>query len=245
MVTSNESDGEILTILRGRRLVEIGDVIAVMDRIDRALPDHDGLKWFNWLYKLVTEAIFGESAETWEDPAWVAELDVLFAELYFDGIERCLTEPRSAPRSWRALHERRNQPGIARVQFAIAGINAHVNRDLAVALVRAWQARGLSGPCRRTPQYRDYNRINTILEEVEIRALGELATDLLRTADRVLGRADDWAALQILKTAREVAWTHGKRLARLGLGSSAGGRHVRMLDEIAAAYSRAMLTPFG
>ena len=35
----------------------VGEVIARMRELDQALPPEDGLKWFNWLYLLVTEEI--------------------------------------------------------------------------------------------------------------------------------------------------------------------------------------------
>jgi hypothetical protein len=112
-----------------------------------------------------------------------------------------------------------------------------------VALARAWQARSAADRSRRTPQYRDYDRINAVLAETEVVALAELGAEVLRGADRLLGRADDWAIMQIVRAAREVAWSHGARLARLGLGSSAGRRQVRTLDEAAAMYARALLAP--
>ena len=48
---------------------------------------NDGLKWFNWLYMTVTEAIENKVAGGgFNDPAWLSELDVLFARLYFEAI---------------------------------------------------------------------------------------------------------------------------------------------------------------
>lgn len=35
----------------------IADVIAAFSAIDAALPESDGLKWFNWLYLTVTKAV--------------------------------------------------------------------------------------------------------------------------------------------------------------------------------------------
>ena len=35
----------------------IADVIAALEAIDGLLPDTDGLKWFNWLYLSVTQAV--------------------------------------------------------------------------------------------------------------------------------------------------------------------------------------------
>jgi hypothetical protein len=46
--------------------------------------DGDGLKWFNWLYLQVTQAVEARVASGgFADPAWLAQLDVQFAHLYF------------------------------------------------------------------------------------------------------------------------------------------------------------------
>jgi hypothetical protein len=42
--------------------------------------------------------------------------------------------------AWRPLVERRALPGIEPVQFALAGMNAHTNHDLPVAMVTACTA---------------------------------------------------------------------------------------------------------
>ena len=63
----------------------IEDVLSVMRAIDRALPDTDGVKWFNFLYLSVTEAVQAETTG-WEDWPFLKRLDVVFATLYFDAI---------------------------------------------------------------------------------------------------------------------------------------------------------------
>src|SRR5262249_11931302 len=150
--------------------------IALMRRIEALLPDGDGLKAFNMLYRLVTEAI--GAAHGWEDAAFIERLDVLFADLYFGGVQRCLDTPDDAPSAWRALMDRRRRPGIAAIQFALAGMNAHINRDLAVALVETWRAQGLADHGRSTPEYRDYRDVNDVLDRVEPTAMRLLATGL-------------------------------------------------------------------
>jgi hypothetical protein len=67
----------------------IADVFKIMQTIDATCVDEDGLKWFNWLYMTVTEAIENKVAGGGlSDPAWLSELDVLFAGLYFDALAR-------------------------------------------------------------------------------------------------------------------------------------------------------------
>src|ERR1700730_2323194 len=102
----------------------IGDVLLTLQTIQATCIDGDGLKWFNWLYLQVTQA-----AETrilsagFSDPAWLAEVDVQFAPLYFTALQSALdgSAAQQPPGCWRALFDRRGQIQTARIQFALAG----------------------------------------------------------------------------------------------------------------------------
>ncbi len=173
-----------------------------MSHIDELLPAGDGLKAFNLLYRMVTQGV--GAATTWEDAAWIIRLDLLFADLYFDGVERYLTAPDTAPTSWRTLMEKRRQPGIAAVQFALAGMSAHINRDLAVAVVHTWDAQGPADHGRDTPEFRDYLRVNTILDATEPPAMALLATGLFQLFDNLLSPVDGWTAMAVIHAARDL-----------------------------------------
>jgi hypothetical protein len=113
----------------------IADMFKTMQTIDATCVDEDGLKWFNWLYMAVTEAIENKVAGGgFNDPAWLSELDVLFAGLYFDAVAGELSGG-SCPECWKAMLSVRDQLKIARIQFAFAGMNAHINHDLPMAIV--------------------------------------------------------------------------------------------------------------
>src|SRR4051794_31164936 len=91
----------------------VDDVIGKMQAIDALCVDGDGLKWFNRLYLEVTEAVGVRVAQGgFQDPAWMAELDVKFAGLYFQALAAALSGG-VAPRCWRALFERRNWTALA------------------------------------------------------------------------------------------------------------------------------------
>src|SRR3989442_9249561 len=95
----------------------IADVLHTMQTIGATCIDADGLKWFNWLYLQVTEAVETRvGAGGFTDPACLAELDVQFARLYFGALESALSGPpaHSPPGCWQALFERRNQTATAR-----------------------------------------------------------------------------------------------------------------------------------
>jgi hypothetical protein len=120
----------------------IADVLGTLAKIDAICADGDGLKWFNWLYLHVTQAVETRvAAGGFNDPVWLAELDIQFAALYFSGLEAGL-QGAASPGCWRALLAARDDADTARIQFAIAGVNAHINHDLPQAIVATCQAMG-------------------------------------------------------------------------------------------------------
>ena len=63
-------------------------VAARMDAIAASLPPDDGVRRFNELYLAVTRAVAVASASaTFEDPAFISRLDVVFADLYFAAVD--------------------------------------------------------------------------------------------------------------------------------------------------------------
>src|SRR5205823_3635296 len=128
---------------RGRPLTSPADVAAVIARmqaIDASLPANDGVAWFNRLYLRVTEAVQAELARTtFADAAFLARVDVAFANLYFAALE----DTKAAPRAWQPLLTCRRKRGIAPLQFAFAGMNAHINYDLPLALGTVARERGV------------------------------------------------------------------------------------------------------
>src|SRR5579859_2338239 len=129
---------KILALLENRAaLTSIGEVIQVMQSLDKMLLSTDGLKWFNLLYLSVTQAVYREPpAGGWNDQQWLTRLDITFARLYFDALAFSCTDQTKVPRAWMALFESRENPAIERVQFALAGINAHINHDLPLAAMQ-------------------------------------------------------------------------------------------------------------
>lgn len=235
----------VLAALKDRSTSSIADVVTVMSRIDAALPDGDGLKWFNHLYRLVTEGVGAHPTGEWEGPAWLDRLDLVFAELYFSGIEKCLSTPGGGPLAWRALLDVRSDHRVAPVQFALAGMSAHINRDLAVAVAKTWVVQGTTLRTRGTPEYRDYVKVNQLLDAVEPKALEILCSSLIVAMDRLSGRGASFPALQLLHGARDVAWSHAEAVNFLGLESEEASGYIDGLDAVAAGCARAALVPVG
>ena len=205
-------DGQLIEIISGPPPATIGDVLTLMGRIDSLLPSGDGLKWFNLLYMMVTQKVDSVPPQGgWEDPVWLTRLDVVFAQFYFSAILNWLKSPAQVPTSWQALFEARYRPGIERIQFALAGMNAHIDHDLALALVQTGAELNLS-PGKASPQHDDYERVNGILEAALPQALEFLATGILGELAQDTGKIGRLLAMCNVRAARDLAWDFSGQL---------------------------------
>jgi hypothetical protein len=170
-------------------------------------PLPDGVACFNGMYLQVTEAVRAALPD-FESQAFVSRLDVLFAEFYFEAFDAS-TAGAWVSKAWAPLFQRKDKAGILALQFAIAGMNAHINNDLAHALVLTWREFGLE-PGHDSPEFRDYEKVNGILEAVEADIKGPLADDLIASVDTLLGTTDDFLALWSIRRARAEAWKRAR-----------------------------------
>jgi hypothetical protein len=219
----------------------IDDVVATMRAIDARLPDDDGVKWFNFLYLEVTKAVLADRA-AWKDWPFLQQFDVVFARLYFDAVVTWERQPAATPHAWRPMLRARHDRKLARIQFALAGMNAHINRDLPVALSRLAEPDGRF-PSRDGARYADFRHVNDILERVEGTVRAVLATGLLGEIDRSLGDLDSVLAMWKVRNAREAAWTNGEVLWHLRETPLLGREFLARLDSMTGFASRGLLLP--
>lgn len=218
----------------------IKQVIYRMKTIAAGLPTADGVARFNELYLAVTEAVLADTgAGNFEDPDFLAELDVAFAGLYFAAVEASEDGTR-IPNAWQPLFEARHRKGIAPLQFAIAGMNAHINHDLPVALVQVMTKHGLE-PNDDTPQHHDFMAVNAILARVEKQIKRRFMDRLMQDVDKVLGHADDVAAMWSVERARDAAWTNARVLYRLRDVPPLRDAYEDQLDRMVELASRGLL----
>lgn len=229
-------------IIAAQPILTISDVIRVMQQIDAALPNNDGLKWFNLLYLKVTESVQNVAVK-WEDPAWLARLDVVFAQLYFDALAAWQHNPTDeAARAWRPLLQARQRSGVVPIQFALAGMNAHINHDLPLAVVKTCAEFSIP-PVNNSPQHRDFERVNPLLKKVEGEIKDFLATGLIGEIDRSLGRVDDVLAIWKIVKARETAWNNAEVLWHLRNTSLLSQVFLKNLANLVELSSRGLLIP--
>jgi hypothetical protein len=234
-------DSDLLTAVQAAPET-IADVVAIMQIIDTVCVDGDGLKWFNLLYMQVTQAVETRvGAGNFINPAWMATLDVGFAGYYFRAIQSSLSG-QAAPGCWQALFSRRDQTELARIQFALAGMNAHINHDLPQAVLDICKA-GQTAPAHGTDQYNDFTALNATLEglieqaeiDMHLRLLGEALPPGCALDKQVAGFS--------MCAAREAAWDNAEILWGLGDVAPAFAAYLESLDGLTATASAALLVP--
>lgn len=234
-----QADQALYQIVAGAKPGSVSDVLATMQRIDVCLADNDGLKWFNRLYMMVTEEVdLRPPTGGWKDAAWLDGLDAVFAGLYFDAVAAWLGGASNAPHAWDALMQARFRGGIDRIQFALAGMNAHINHDLALALIAINRQRGVD-PGYSSPQHDDYETVNQLLATVMPHALNVLATGVLGQLAQDTGKIGRLLAFWNICKARDLAWDFSGHLQQIG----AVQRAVAMVaqDQVTGALGRAIL----
>jgi hypothetical protein len=171
----------------------------------------DGVACFNYLYLRVTEEVLG-SRGSFESPAFVERLAVVFAEFYLQAYAAG-SAGEWVSKAWAPLFERKDEKRIPPLQFAIAGMNAHINNDLPWALLQAWDEFELE-PNDDSAECRDFELVDTILARVQREVRSTLESGVLRWLDRALGRLDDLVASFKVAKARQEAWDRGARWSR-------------------------------
>jgi hypothetical protein len=234
-------DAELMTILTTTPTT-IGDVLQTLGAIDSTCAEGDGLTWFNRLYMQVTQAVEDRvSAGGFQDAAWLAELDVQFASLYFNALRDFLAGA-SCPGCWSILFNARGDIRIARIQFAMAGINAHINHDLAEAIVRTCQKMG-TAPLHTTAQYKDYTDLNRTLDSLIQTAKTELNVRLLGDPLPPVTHLENILAAWGTAAAREQAWANSEALWAMRNFPAASDAIMNSLDGLSTFAGKTVLVP--
>jgi hypothetical protein len=232
-------DPAILAAL-GNPPITIPDVLQRMQAIDSLCVNADGLKWFNGLYLAVTQAVENRvNSSGFSDTAWLAQLDVQFAQLYFDALRAALTDSPS-PACWAAMFAVRGNVRLTRLQFALAGMNAHINHDLCLAINATCKATNTE-PRHGTTQYNDYTSINPVLaglidqakQTLEVRLPGDQLPDI--------SHLEDLIAAWDVSAARETAWNSAEHLWNLPPPLAEG--LMDGIDGFTAVISKTLLVP--
>ncbi|MEU3574796.1 DUF5995 family protein, partial [Kitasatospora sp. NPDC036755] len=212
-------------------------VVGRLRETGAGLPPTDGVGVFNRLYLTVTRAVRDRLGDgCFADPSAVAELDAVFAGRYLRAVatDAAGKEP---PACWRPLFALRAHPGVHPLQFAMAGMAAHIQHDLPLAVVDTCRRRG----CEPADIEEDYHRINQVLAEVETAVREQLlpGPDLLERAEPLTHLLGVWS----VGAAREGAWGAVEALWELRHLPGAARAFATALDGSVGLLGRALLLP--
>ncbi|WP_042375170.1 DUF5995 family protein [Streptacidiphilus neutrinimicus] len=198
------------------------------------LPPGDGVGVFGGVYLQVTDAVVRRLGEDgyFGSPADVARLDTLFADRFLGALGA-----DAPPACWRPLLDLRLHPGIRPVQFALAGMNSHIEHDLPLSVVDS--CRSLDCPPQELEA--DFHRVNDLLAGVEEQVREELLAlpPELDVADPLLHLLDSWS----IDAARDAAWASARMLWELRGTPEAYAAAAGALDRSTGMMSRCLLTP--
>ncbi|PWI19803.1 hypothetical protein DI272_40810 [Streptomyces sp. Act143] len=215
----------------------VDTVVDRMRALDEALPERDGLAVFNRVYLAVTEAVDRSiDSGRFADARAAITLDVRFAERYLRAVD-AVDRDRRPPACWRPLFQFRRHPGVRPLQFALAGINAHIGHDLALAVVDT--CRTLD--CEPVDVEDEFDRVGELLVSLEERIREELmpGPDLLQIADPLTHLLGAWS----LERARDATWTAARALWALRALPDVAAEFTERLDTAVGFAGRMLLTP--
>jgi Family of unknown function (DUF5995) len=183
----------------------VDDVIARMESISAALPAGDGVACFNRMYLQVTQSVSQQVQQgLFSDEAFVSHLTVVFANFYFSTIDAMSGPPADLPVAWQPLIAARSQSGIEPIQFALAGMNAHINHDLPMAVVEA--CTDLATAPDDGSHHADYQKLDTLLDASEQSVRESFETPDVRDADEHAAAVANLVGNWSINAARDAAW---------------------------------------
>lgn len=220
----------------------VDDVLHRLRRIDGELRGRDGVKVFNRMYLTVTEEVARrlDTRIAFRDAGFMADLDVAFAGFWIDAYDAA-GRGNPVPRAWAPLFELRRHRALLPIQFALAGMNAHIEHDLPLAVVRTCAQRRTSP--RNAKVRRDYQTVNSVLAGVEEPIRRSFLTELERAADEHVGPLVHVVSSWNIDKARDLAWVSVEALWSMRRLPSLQQRYAEALAHTVGMASRYLLTP--
>ncbi|MBT2430108.1 hypothetical protein J7F02_32040 [Streptomyces sp. ISL-112] len=218
----------------GTLVAEVDTVIERMRAFRPRWPPGDGVGVFHQAYLTVVGGTAGHGGPADREAA--GTLEARLTERYLAALDAAEAGGRP-PECWRPLFPYRRHPGVRPVQFALAGLHAHVAHDLALAVVDTCRTRD----CEPAALEGEFERAGDLLASLEERIHDDLmpGPDLLRITDPLTHLVSSWS----LERARGAAWSTARVLWRLrGLPSPAEELR-QQTDAGAGLVVRFLLTP--
>jgi hypothetical protein len=217
----------------------VAEVLTRMRNIASDLPASDGAGVFNGVYLKVTEMMQDRlnTGGVFRDNAFITDLDVNFADYWFSAYDA----PGDKPKAWASLFTARANTRILPIQFALAGMNTHIEHDLPLAVVATCTAR------RRTPDspgvHEDYDAVNDLLASVEAEIRRSFLNEVEKSIDNHFEPVTHLIGSWDIEKARDFAWLTVKTLWELRRVKPLFDAYVETLSSTVGMGSRLLLTP--
>ena len=187
-----------------RETCSIDEVIDQLGRIiDWAEEQNNPLGFFPALYQAVTIRVAnGIKIQRFADSGGMEQLDVVFANRYFEALDQYL-KGEAPTRSWKLAFDQHQRDDLIVLQHLLLGINAHINLDLGLSAAKVAK----SGSQLEQVEA-DFLEINHLLQEMieEVQDRLNSFSIFWKSADFLLGKADELMASFSLKRSRKFAW---------------------------------------
>src|SRR4051794_8709723 len=215
------------------------DVLTRMRAISAEVPHGDGAGVFNNVYLRVTEMVANrlKTPGVFHDDAFIADLDVRFAGYWFNAYDAT----HAKPTAWAPLFAARRKKTVLPIQFALAGMNAHIENDLPRAVVATCTAR------RRTPNSpgvrEDYDKVNDLLADVEAEIRRSFLTEVQKRIDDTIEPVVHLVSSWDIAKARDFAWLAVETLWALRDTGPLVDTYTATMARSVGMGSRLLLTP--
>jgi len=219
-----------------------GVIARMQQRLDELPETLASRRIFLSTYLRTTKAV-GDAIDRarFEDPEWVEEWDVKFAELYLEAHDASLTPGAHVSRPWRLAFGA--SPDLPALRHVLLGINAHVNYDLPQALLAVISDSDFTDPYLMDRRRRDHERIDGVLAERVSAEDDELggARSLL---DHVLTPLNRLSSRRFLRESRQKVWHNTVELQRARKqGADVYAGRLAELELLSAAKIADLLLP--
>jgi hypothetical protein len=227
--------------------MSIDAVIARMrEQLDELERRADARTWFHQTYLRTTSAVAEEIARSgFTDNDWVEKWDVVFADLYLDALDASLRGD-DVPAPWRvAFDAAASQPERPPLQHVLLGMNAHINYDLAQALVAVITPAEFDDAAVLQRRELDHRHIDDVLAARVAAEDDVLAASGQRTfTDRVLAPFNRLGTQRFLRESRRKVWANARALDRARKqGDDTYLSRLGELEQLAGARVADLLAP--